>query len=174
MRRIAPAKPTKPDPLQQCLGARLPLGAGQPVFADRQPKGDVVGHRHMVKQRVILENKADVPVSDGGAGDVLAVEQHLARILIFQPCDDPQQGRLARTRWAEECNEFARLDSKVYAMEGGGFAKMLGDVVKVNQCLAPAWRSKRHSSSVLAASVTSARPANRLATAKAAAKLYSL
>src|SRR5262249_54386886 len=105
------------DEAQQFLGPRLDvlLPRTQAALLDRQAEGDVFGHGHVAKQRIVLEDEADAAVAHADARDVLAVEQHLARILELEPGDDPQQRRLARARGAEQRDELAGLDLEIDA-----------------------------------------------------------
>ena len=57
----------------------------------RQAEGDIVEHRHMAKQRVVLEHEADFTVTRMHAADVGTVKTDMAAGLIFQPGDDTQQ-----------------------------------------------------------------------------------
>ncbi len=60
--------------LQRALAA---LGGADAAYA--QPVGDVLRHRHVREQRVVLEDRVDVAVVRRDVGDVLAVEQDAAR-----------------------------------------------------------------------------------------------
>jgi hypothetical protein len=86
----------------RALGARL----------HAQAEGDVVEHGHVAEQRVVLEHEADLALAHMGAGGILAIEQHLARVGLFQPGDDAQQRRLAAARRAEQRDQFAGRESR--------------------------------------------------------------
>ena len=82
-----------------------------------QPEGQVVRHRHVRVQRVVLEHHRDVAVlrrqvvdhpladRDGPAGDLL------------QPGDGPQRGRLPAPGRPDEHHELAFLHLKVQVVE---------------------------------------------------------
>ncbi|HEY2078010.1 MAG TPA: hypothetical protein VGH53_16890 [Streptosporangiaceae bacterium] len=61
----------------------------------------------------------------GLGGDVVA--EHLAppSVRPDQRGDDPDQGRLARALWPEQCRQSAAADHEVHALESGAFAECL-------------------------------------------------
>ena len=58
---------------------------------------DVLGHRHVREQRVVLEHRVHVALVRREAGHVRAVQQDRARGRALEAGDHPQAGRLART-----------------------------------------------------------------------------
>ena len=48
----------------------------------------------------------------GDAGDVLAADEQLARLVLVEAGDQPQQRRLARARGPEQREELAGLDGE--------------------------------------------------------------
>ena len=84
------------------IGARHP-GALQ---AER----DIVAHRQMRKQRVVLEHHVDRPLMRQHRRDVPAVEQDPALVRRLEAGEHPQQRGLAAAGRAEQREEFARPD----------------------------------------------------------------
>jgi hypothetical protein len=93
-----------------------------------QAEGDVLEHRNVPKQRVMLKHKPDVTFAGGARQRIFAVELHLARIGPIQPGDDAQQRRLAGTRWSQERQQFAGAHFEIDAVECGKIAKAFGGV----------------------------------------------
>ncbi len=60
-----------------------------------QAERDVVEHRHVAEQRVMLEHKADVAITHVMAGNIFAMEHDTAVIRGFQAGNNAQQGGLA-------------------------------------------------------------------------------
>ena len=78
----------------------------------------------MWPNRVGLKNHADLPLlgrditgrTRGKYG--LAVENNMARIGFFQPCDAAHQRGLPRTAWPQKYEELAFLDFEIDAIQG--------------------------------------------------------
>ncbi len=64
------------------------------AFAARhgQAKGDVIEHRHMAEQRIVLENEAHFTVASVHPTDVGTVEADMTAGLMLQTGDNSQQG----------------------------------------------------------------------------------
>ncbi len=60
-----------------------------------QAERDVVEHRHVAEQRVMLEHEPDVAITHVVAGHIFAMEHDAAVIRGFQAGNDAQQGGLA-------------------------------------------------------------------------------
>jgi hypothetical protein len=75
---------------------------------DAQAEGDVLEHRHVAEQRVVLEHKAHVALAHMHVGGVFAAEMDAAHVGRLQPGDDAQQRGLAAARGAEQRDQFAR------------------------------------------------------------------
>ncbi|CSB62713.1 Uncharacterised protein [Vibrio cholerae] len=56
-----------------------------------QAKRYVIGHRHMAKQRIVLEHKADSTIANMHVGYVTITKMNRARIRPFQPRNNTQQ-----------------------------------------------------------------------------------
>ncbi|MCY1238058.1 hypothetical protein D9M72_507760 [compost metagenome] len=73
------------------------LAAREPLRL--QPEADIVEHRQPRQQPRLLEDHRAVGAD---AFRQLAVDQHLSGIRILEPCQNPQQGRLAGTAGADD------------------------------------------------------------------------
>lgn len=61
------------------------------TWQHRQAKSDIVEHRHMAEQRVMLEHETDFTVARMQAADVGTVETDMPAGLMLQPGDNAQQ-----------------------------------------------------------------------------------
>ena len=81
----------------------------------------VVEHIHVVEQVKALEHHADVLaqlVDVAALGrEVLAVEPDVARVRGLEQVEAAQEGRLARTRGADDGDDLAGIDGQVDALE---------------------------------------------------------
>src|SRR5262249_52812446 len=135
-------------------------------------------HGHVAEQRVVLKHKTDLALPHVLFGSVFAVNYDVALIGKVEPCDDAQKRRLSAPRRSEQSHELTRGDADAHPVERHEAAEAPADVLDLDAhrisssltMLSPA----RNSIIVLIASVTKARSARSDATAKAAAKLYSL
>src|SRR5438105_8205773 len=75
--------------------------------AGLQPVRDVAGDRQVRKERVALEDDADVAEIGGQLIDGLAVDAHRAVTLANEPGHHPQQRRLAAPRGTEQGDDLA-------------------------------------------------------------------
>jgi hypothetical protein len=66
------------DELEQFLAPRAPVRGLHP--ADAQCEFDVVGHRHVAEQGVVLEHEPDATITGAHVGDVFAMERDAAVI----------------------------------------------------------------------------------------------
>ena len=57
----------------------------------RQAESDIVEHRHMAEQRVMLKHETDFTIARMQAADVGAVEANMPAGLMLQPGDNSQQ-----------------------------------------------------------------------------------
>ena len=85
----------QPHHVERVGGATSALGLGHAL--DLQSVTDVLRHRHVWEQRVLLKDGVDVAVTCGQRGHVDTAEFDRARGRLFEPRDHPQHGRLART-----------------------------------------------------------------------------
>ena len=131
--------------------------------------------------------EADAPLAQTPPGHVLVVEAHHPESLVggLEAGDDPQERGLPRSRRTQDGNQLAGVHGQVHVAERGEAAEGLRDVPDLDaHCIPPSSSSEsvldpavsrlRHSTSFLAARVTTARSARSDATAKAPTKSYSL
>ena len=78
-----------------------------------QAEGDVLGHRHVAEQGVVLEDEADAALAHRHARGVLVAEQDAAGARHLEAGDEAQERRLARARRAEQRQELAGGDLEV-------------------------------------------------------------
>ena len=128
----------------------------------------------------MLEDEANTPIADVALCRILSGNGQMARIGEFQPCDNAQQGRLARARGPEQGHELAARNCQIDPVDGACRAKSFDDAPQLHahrpvSCwYVSASRSNRHSSRRFSARVTTASSDNSEATAKAPTKSYSL
>src|SRR5664279_5333122 len=72
-----------------------------------QPEGDVLPHRKMREQRIVLEHHVDRALMRQHLRDVLAVEQDAAFVRGLEPGQHPQQRGLAAAAGAEQREKLA-------------------------------------------------------------------
>ncbi len=77
----------------------------------------------------MLEHEADAPLAQAELVGIDVAEEDLAAVDLFEAGHGPQQGRLARSRGAEQGDEFARLDLQRNAAQGRIAAEALGQVL---------------------------------------------
>ena len=131
---IAVRQPVELHEIQQLLDAGADRGL---VLADgarlhAQAEGDVFEHRHVAEQRVVLEHETDMALARAMAERVLAVDPHFPGVGPVEPGDDPQQRGLARTRRAEQRQQFALADFQIDIVERREGAEFLDDVFDFN------------------------------------------
>jgi hypothetical protein len=72
--------------------------AGAPVArAHFQAEGDIVGHGHMLEQRILLKHETGIAGARRHVQPVQVGKAHGAAVGHFQPTQDAQQRGLART-----------------------------------------------------------------------------
>jgi hypothetical protein len=122
LRGIAVGEARQPDQVEQLADAALDLRRRRPLRALSrvQPVGDVVGHAHVLEQRVVLEHEPDRALLHRQEGGVVAAEQDAAAVRRVEPGDDAQQRRLARARGAEQAEQLARAHVEVEVVQHGG------------------------------------------------------
>ena len=78
----------------------------------RSPKATFSKHAHVAEQRVVLEDKADAPLTGALRGGVFLIQQNASAIRKFQAGDNPEQGGLAATRWSQQSHQFSSADAE--------------------------------------------------------------
>ena len=78
--------------------------------AHAQRELDVLRHRHVAEQRVVLEHQADAALARGDVRDVAPVQRDAAVIDPGEAGDGAQQGALAAAAGPEQHEELAVAD----------------------------------------------------------------
>src|SRR5713101_5512731 len=138
----------------------------------------------MAEERVMLEDKANLPIADRAGRGILAMKVDAAGVGNFQPGYHAEQGGLAGTGKPQQRDQFASRDLEADVLQCDELAEPLGDVADFDTQAATRVADASASRSRL---VAARRPTSRLpinvrmasevsseATAKAAEKLYSL
>jgi len=115
--RAAPLQPLELDQGQRLGDPAAGLGPGQVLEAEAE--GDVVGHVQEREQGVALEDGVDLAPVGRGADHVDPVEQDAPVGRLLEPGDQPQGGRLAAARGAEQGEELAPGHLQVDGVNGG-------------------------------------------------------
>ncbi len=160
---------------QKLAHAPRDLRGGRPFAPDAQAEGDVLEDAHVLEQRVVLEHDADAPLARRQRRDVVAADQHGARIRPLEPGEHAEQRGLARAGGAEQREELAARDIERDVVERLHRPEAAADAAKLQAHARPRARwAEARSSRSFAASVTRPSKASRAATAKAPANWYSL
>ena len=114
------------------LDAAVDLGLGQLDVA--QAEGQVVAHRHVRIQRVVLEHHGQLPQARRRMGDVLPADQDASGRHFLQPGDHAQQAGLAAARRAEEHDELARRHVERQVGDDLHRAIALADLLQLEGC----------------------------------------
>ena len=102
--RLPAAEPGQPDHLQCPADLLAPLGLGHVPHA--QAELNVLDHRHVREQRVVLEHGVDVPGVWRHLRDVVAAKLDPPAVRRLEPCNQPQQGGLPRPGRAKQGEEL--------------------------------------------------------------------
>src|SRR5206468_6560767 len=106
--RVAPAKARELHQPKQFLDAfadRIARWTGAAAH-DAEPEGDVLRDRHVAEQSIMLKDETDAARRRLVSGYIPAAEPDLALLGRLQTGEDAEQGCLARTRRAEQRDEF--------------------------------------------------------------------
>ena len=101
-------------------------------LADLEAEGDVLGHRHVLEDRVVLEDEAHVALARRQVRGLPALDGHGAGVGLVEPRDDPQQGRLAAAGRAEQGGELPGGQRDGDVVEGDEVTERLGDAGDVD------------------------------------------
>ena len=113
---------------QQLLAACAAHLAAHVAHAQREL--DVLGHRHVAEQRVVLEHQAHAALARGDVRDVAPVQGDAAVIDPRQPGDGAQQRALAAAAGPEQHEELAVADVERDVVDDRHAAVVLGDLVE--------------------------------------------
>ena len=114
---------------------RLEVDLGQLLLHVAQAKGDVVIHRHVGPQGIVLEQKAHFPLVGRDVDAQVRVKDHLVADGDapagggLQPGDHAQGGSLAAAGGAQQGDEGVILDDQVQVVHGIELAPALGHVL---------------------------------------------
>ena len=90
-----------------------------------QGEQDVLLHRHVGIQGIVLEHQADAPVLGGQLGDIVLTEEDLARGGLLQAGDHVQRGGLAAAGGAQKADQLAVGDLEGEIIDGNDFLTRL-------------------------------------------------
>src|SRR5688572_29866659 len=96
--------------------------------ANAESERDILKHAHVLKERVMLKDETNLPLTHAASRDVLAVEQNTALAVLvrnFQPRDNPQQRRLARARGAQQGEKLPVFHGQAHVVKRRVAAKGL-------------------------------------------------
>ncbi len=127
LRRIAFFQPAQLHEIKklQRTAANFRRGWARPTGANLQPETDIIRHRHMAEQRIMLEDKTDITLLHALLRGIFIPEEDHAFGWRFQPRNQAQKRGLARTRWSKQGNQFAGLDGQRHIMQGRKASKLL-------------------------------------------------
>ncbi len=121
--RIARLEADQVDLAQPFLQPRLHLGRGQ--LPQAEPVADIVGHRHVRPERVVLEHHADAALVGRQPVDHPVAEADGPPIWLIEASQEAQQGGLAAARGAEQREELAVRHGEIHAVHRGHHAEAL-------------------------------------------------
>ncbi len=82
-----------------------------------QPVGDIVRHRHVGKQRVVLKDHCDVPLVGRNVVDDLSTQDDVAEIGLLEPRDQVEQRGLAAAARTKQGDDFALAQAEIAPVE---------------------------------------------------------
>ncbi len=98
-----------------------------------QAVGDVLGHRHVREERVVLEDRVDVALVGSDALHVLARDPDVALVGLLEPGQHAQGRRLAAPARTEQRQELPRLHVEVEAVDRDHRPEALRDVGELDR-----------------------------------------
>ena len=128
LRRFAIEQGIQLQHLRDFIHPRLP--AGLLLFAHLHAEGDVVAHRQVRKQRIVLEDHREVALSGRHFGDVLIVQPDLPLADRLQPGEQAQQGAFTAAGRAHQHHEFPFANIQRQGAEGRFTVKLFTDVLQ--------------------------------------------
>ena len=112
---LAPAIALQPHRGQRARHPRLALGPRD--LAHGEAEADVLRHRHVREEGVVLEDEADPPGPDRGMADVGTADRDAAAVGREDACDQTQERRLAAARRPQHGEELTGPDLDVDAVD---------------------------------------------------------
>src|SRR5690606_6398816 len=149
----------EPEELRDALADGLLL----PV-SHLEREGDVVLHPHVLVERVLLEDEADVALLRLHVGDVLVADEDASAVRDLEPGNHAQHRRLPGARGAEQGSERAFFDAQRHIVDRGEVSEVFREVLNLDRHVEllvsnglggryRAWAPARHSTMTLMASV---------------------
>ena len=132
------AETGQPDQIEVFNGPARDLRRGQLLHP--QPEG----HRHVRKERVVLEDGVHVALVRGQVVDLAALDDEVAGGHRDEAPDEVEGGRLATARRTEKTEEFTRLDGHRDIVEGDRVAIAFGRVAQLDRRRRVSHRGIRH------------------------------
>ena len=117
------------DEIKHLGDARRDLRLGP--FVRLEAVGDVLCHRHVREQRIVLEHNADAAFARREVVDGLTVEQHMPLALADEARHDAQQRGLAAAGGAKQRHHLAAGYIQINVFHGNEIAEPLRDVGKL-------------------------------------------
>ena len=128
-RRPAVEQVVQTEQLRHPLDARGDLRLRR--LADLEPVAEVLAHRHVGVEGVVLKDHRDVARARRELRDVAAVDADRAPRHLLEPGEHPEQGGLPATGRADEHEKLAALDLEGDVVDGHHVAaEDLGDVLE--------------------------------------------
>ena len=112
-------------------------GSKYALSAHAEREGDVLEHRHVREEGVVLEDHADVALVRRHPRDRVPVDEDLAGVGEQEPGDEVEGRGLARTARAQECDEAPGRDGQAHLLDRGDRPEALGDVLQPERRPAP-------------------------------------
>ena len=116
--RAGPALEQLLEPEQACDLDDAALDLGLRRLPHLQPVAEVLRHRHVRVERVVLEHHRDVAVAGREPGDLALADPDVALGHLLEAGDHPQQRRLPAARGADEDHELAAPDRQADVVDG--------------------------------------------------------
>ena len=113
---------------ERCDGGHvsgLPPGRNADA-ADTQAEADVLGHRHVREQSVVLEHHADVALPYRHVVHHLVPDAHSPFVRLLEPGDGPEHRRLAAAAGTEQAHELGGFDADRDVLDRDDVAEPLG------------------------------------------------
>ena len=79
-------------------------------MAHFEAKSNIIGNRHMRKQRVTLKNNAEIALVNGRIGVFLSVDKHNARTRLYEPAQDAKRRCFSAAGRAKQRYKLAFLN----------------------------------------------------------------
>ena len=99
-----------------------------------QAVADVLRHRHVGEEGVVLEHGVGVPQVRRHRCDVAAAELDPAGVWALESRDEAQQGRLPRARGAEQGEKLALVDDEIDTRDRDDLAVVLAYALELQCC----------------------------------------